>query len=58
MPHYCPDYRSTDLFKGNYYTHTHKYYWLRLAVHRCDPHEMIEDEEEKMKNKKCASREE
>ena len=56
MPHYCPDYRSTDLFKGNYYTH--KYSWLRLAVYRCDPHEMIQDEEGKMKNKKCASREE
>ena len=54
MPNYCADYRSTDIIKGNYYTD--KYSWLRLAVHRCDPHEII-IENEVEKNKTCASRE-
>ena len=54
MPNYCADYRSTDFIKGNYYTD--KYSWLRLAVHRCDPHEII-IENEVEKNKTCASRE-
>ena len=51
MPNYCPDYRSTDILKGNYFTN--KYSWLRLAVHRCDPNEIING-----KNKSCASKEE
>ena len=38
-PHYCPEYKATDIFKGNYFTD--KYSWLRLAVHRCDPTEII-----------------
>ena len=55
MPNYCPDYRSTDFIKGNYYTD--KYSWLRLAIHRCDPHEIIIENGVK-KNITCASREE
>ena len=55
MPNYCPDYRPTDIFKGNYFSK--KYSWLRLAVHRCNPNETsIEDGV--VKNKECASREE
>ena len=59
MPRYCPDYRPTDILKGNYFTE--KYSWLRLAVHRCDPKEMIQEYiggEVNLQNKKCASREE
>ena len=55
MPHYCPDYRSTDIIKGNYYSN--KYSWLRLAVHRCDPNDLI-IENKVEKNKTCASKEE
>lgn len=54
-PHFCPEYKSSDFIKGNYYTE--KYSWLRLAVHRCDPTELIEINNV-VQNKTCASREE
>ena len=52
---FCPEYRDNDIFKGSYYSD--KYSWLRLAVHRCDPTDLIEKNGE-LVNKTCASHEE
>ena len=37
--HFCPEFRPTDIMRGSYYTK--KYSWLRLAVHRCNPNEIV-----------------
>ena len=54
-PMYCPEFKSTDILKGSYYTK--QYSWLRLAVHRCDPTEKVMIDG-RMRNKQCASRQE
>ena len=52
---FCPKYGKNDILYGSFYTD--KYAWLRLAVHRCDPNELVMKDGKEM-NKTCASREE
>ena len=51
---FCPEFRETDIMRGSYYTK--RFSWLRLAVHRCDPNDLIK-KGDKMVKKTCASRE-
>lgn len=54
-PTFCPDFKDTDILRGSYYTK--KYSWLRLAVHRCDPNDLIMKNGRKVR-KTCASKSE
>ena len=50
---FCPEFKPSDILMANYYSK--KYSWLRLAVHRCDPNEIIMKNGRKIR-KTCASK--